>query len=96
MSDMALSMLVRGMACDDLPEGALPRWRDHEGRPVVPHGFRTSFKGWSLAKGYPDALSELALAHADKDKVRAAYAREDMLEQRRPMMEAWAAHCGLA
>ena len=93
LSDMALSMLVRGMACDGLAEHEAPRWRDIEGRPVVPHGFRATFKGWSLAAGYPDPLSELALAHADKDKVRAAYAREDMLEQRRPMMEAWAEHC---
>jgi integrase len=96
LTDMALSMLVRGMACDGLPDGAArPRWCDHEGRAVVPHGFRTSFKGWSLAAGWPDPLSELALAHADKDRVRAAYAREDMLAQRRPMMDAWAAHCGV-
>jgi integrase len=93
LSDMALSMLVRGMACDGLGEGEAPRWRDGENRPVVPHGFRASFKGWSLAAGYPDHLSESALAHADKDKVRAAYAREDMCEERRPMMDAWALHC---
>ena len=96
LSDMALSMLVRGMACDGLAEHEPPRWRDIEGRPVVPHGFRATFKGWSLAAGYPDPLSELALAHADKDKVRAAYAREDMLEQRRPMMDAWGEHCAKA
>jgi len=93
LSDMALSMLVRGMACDGLAEHEPPRWRDIEGRPVVPHGFRATFKGWSLAAGYPDPLSELALAHADKDKVRAAYAREDMCEQRRPMMDAWGEYC---
>jgi integrase len=96
LSDVGLSRLVRGMACDGLPEGARPRWADHEGQAAVPHGFRTSFKGWALAAGWPDPLSELALAHADRDKVRAAYAREDMLAQRRPMMDAWAAHCGLA
>lgn len=96
LSDMALSMLVRGMACDGLAEHEPPRWRDIEGRAVVPHGFRATFKGWSLAAGYPDPLSELALAHADKDKVRAAYAREDMAEQRRPMMDAWAEHCATA
>ena len=93
LSDMALSMLVRGMACDGLTEGEPPRWRDIEGHPVVPHGFRTSFKGWARAAGYPDEMSEMALAHADKDKVRAAYAREDMLDQRRAMMDAWAEHC---
>jgi hypothetical protein len=81
------------MACDGLADHEPPRWRDIEGRAVVPHGFRASFQGWSLAASYPDPLSELALAHTDKDKVRAAYAREDMLEQRVPMMDAWAEHC---
>ena len=95
LSDMALSMLVRGLANDGLAPDESPRWRDIEGRPVVPHGFRATFKGWSLAAGYPDPLSELALAHADKDKVRAAYAREDMCEQRRPMMVAWGEFCML-
>lgn len=55
------------------------------------HGFRTSFKEWSLAAGWPDHLSEAQLAHSEPNKARAAYAREDLLEERRPMMEAWAA-----
>ena len=60
------------------------------GRSETPHGLRSSFKEWSLSAGYPDYLSEKALAHVDKDKVRAAYARSDLLEERRPMMDAWA------
>jgi integrase len=90
---MALSQLMRGMSFDGLEDGALPRWRDGENRAAVPHGFRATFKSWTRATGYPDHLSEIALAHKDKDKVRAAYAREDLLEQRRPMMEAWAKVC---
>jgi integrase len=93
LSDMSLSMLVRGMATDGLAEGELPRWRDAEGRVAVPHGFRSSFKTWSLAEGWGDHLSEKALAHTDKDKVRAAYARDALVEERRPMMTAWAALC---
>jgi len=93
LSDMALSMLVRGMACDGLADGEPPRWRDAEGRAITVHGFRSAFKAWSLAAGWPDHLSEAALAHADRDKVRAAYARGDLLEERRPMMQAWADHC---
>jgi len=93
LSDMALSMLLRGMALDDLPEGAPPRWRDIEGIAIVPHGFRSTFKDWSLAHGWQDDLSEKALAHKDKNAVRAAYARDDLLDQRRPLMDAWAAHC---
>ncbi len=94
LSDRSLSEVVRGMNHGGDP----PRWCDHEGRPVVPHGFRATFKVWSMAHGYPDPLSELALAHADRDKVRGAYLRGDMLEPeaRRPMMEAWAAECATA
>jgi len=93
LSTMALPQLVRGMSLDNLAPGELPRWRDAENRPVVVHGFRTTFKSWSLSSGYPDHLSEKALAHVEKDKTRAAYAREQLLDERRPMMEAWAEHC---
>jgi len=94
LSDMAISEVVRRMN-DGGEEGEPWRWRDHEGRAVVPHGFRATFKAWTLALGYSDMLSEMALAHADKDKVRAAYLRPDMLEPeaRAPMMQAWAEHC---
>lgn len=90
VSDMALSMLCRGMSEDGLEPGQLPRWRDEFGRAVVPHGFRSTFKAWSLSASWPDHLSELALAHSDQNAVRAAYARADLLEERRPMMVAWA------
>jgi integrase len=44
LSDMALTMLVRGMALNRLDEGEPPRWRDAAGRAVVPHGFRSGFR----------------------------------------------------
>ena len=93
LSDMTLSMLVRGMATDGLLEGERPRWCDPEGHAVVPHGFRATFKSWTLSNGWPDHLSERALAHVDKDRVRAAYAREPLTEERRPMMDDWAKWC---
>lgn len=93
LSDMTISELVRGMSLDGLSEGELPRWRDQLGNPVVPHGFRSSFKAWTLANGWADHLSELALAHADANKVRAAYARDPLVEERRAMMQAWADAC---
>jgi integrase len=93
LSDMTLSELVKGMSFDGLAEGEPPRWRDEEGNPVVPHGFRASFKAWSLANAFPDYLGEKALAHTDKDRVRAAYARDALIEERRPMMDAWADAC---
>lgn len=62
------------------------------GRTETPHGFRSTFKEWSLSNGWSDHLSEAALAHQDPNEVRAAYARSDLLEERRPMMLSWAEH----
>lgn len=93
LSDMALTMLVRGMALDDLEEGELPRWRDLTGRAVVPHGFRSSFRDW-CGETRPEGreVAERALAHVVRG-VEAAYARSDLLERRRPMMQAWGEFC---
>jgi integrase len=96
LSDMALTMLVRGMALDGLEEGALPRWRDAAGRAVVPHGFRSSFRDW-CGETRPEGreVAERALAHVVRG-VEGAYARSDLLERRRPLMEAWGAFCAAA
>jgi integrase len=58
------------------------------------HGFRSSFKDWSaeVAKAR-DEVSEAALAHRVPDKVKAAYLRTKFLEERRQLMDDWAAHC---
>ena len=94
LSDMALSMLVRGMAADGLAEGEPPRWRDAEGRAVVPHGFRSTFRDWAgETRNDGHAVVEAALAHTIKNKAEAAYARSDLLEKRRVLMDAWAQHC---
>ena len=64
--------------------------------PAVPHGFRRSFKNWSMEASFIDDrwfLSELALAHDIGDETAKAYATTDLLEPRRPMMEAWAEFC---
>ncbi len=95
LSDMSLSMLVRGMAYDGLAQGAQPRWRDAEGRAVVPHGFRSSFRDWA-GETRPEGreVVEAALSHSIKDKVEASYARSDLLEKRRGLMDAWGKLCG--
>ena len=53
------------------------------------HGFRSSFKGWAREHDVDELLSEFALAHVFAATV-AAYARDDLLEKRRPVMQAWA------
>ena len=90
---MALSEVVRRMN-DGGEEGAAPRWRDAEGRAVVPHGFRSTFRDWAgETRAEGREVVEAALAHSIKDKAEAAYARSDLLEKRRPLMDAWAEHC---
>ena len=57
---------------------------------ITSHGFRSCFKDWcSELTDVPDELSEAALAHADKNKVRAAYARSQLIEKRRALMQRW-------
>lgn len=69
-------------------------WRDRRGgRPITLHGFRSTFRDWCAeAIAVPREVAEAALAHTVKDKVEAAYARADLLERRRQVMEQWAAH----
>jgi integrase len=62
-------------------------------RTATTHGLRSSFRDWAARNGYSAELAEKALAHAVKGKAAAAYQRDDLLEQRRPMMEAWALYC---
>ena len=63
------------------------------GIPAVPHGFRSSFRDWAQeCTNAPRAVMEAALAHANPDKVEAAYARSDLFERRRVLMGQWAAY----
>ena len=57
----------------------------------VPHGMRSSFRDWCGESGVPRELAEACLAHV-VGGAEGAYARSDLLEQRRPVMEAWAAY----
>ena len=50
------------------------------------HGFRSSFKDWARREGIDELLSEFALAHVEGSKTVAAYARDDLLEKRRPVI----------
>jgi integrase len=57
---------------------------------ITMHGFRSSFRTWARKQGrYGYDIMELALAH-EKDALTAAYERDDLLEERRPMMQSWA------
>ena len=76
LSDATLSKLLREL-----------------GIPAVPHGFRSSFRDWaSECTDASRAVMEEALAHVIKDKAEAAYARSDLFEHRRKLMDDWAVY----
>ncbi|MPV67680.1 tyrosine-type recombinase/integrase [Burkholderia sp. BE17] len=82
LCDMSITELLRHVkAKSDSPD-----------RVATAHGFRSSFRDWASEHGYARDLAERALAHTVNNQVEAAYHRTDLLEQRRPMMEAWAQH----
>lgn len=57
---------------------------------MVSHGFRSMASTLLNEQGWHPDLIELQLAHAERNKVRAAYNRAQRLEERRKMMQAWA------
>ena len=63
------------------------------GLAAVPHGFRSSFRDWAAEDtDHPREVVEAALAHVVPNKVEAAYARSDLFERRRRLMNDWAAY----
>lgn len=93
LSLMAMLETVRRMNGKKTGEPAV--WKDGlTGEPIVPHGFRSSFRDWAAeATPYAREVAEAALAHTVESKVEAAYARSDLLELRRSLMQDWADWC---
>ena len=76
LSDMTLMKVLRSVGLAD--------------RATV-HGFRSSFKNWTLEQtDTPWAVSEAALAHTLGNSTEQAYARSDLFERRRSLMQQWA------
>jgi integrase len=57
---------------------------------LVGHGFRALASTTLNEMGYPADVIERQLAHAERNKVRAAYNRAEYLPQRTAMMQTWA------
>ena len=78
VSDTMLRLLLRQLGYDGL----------------TVHGFRATFKTWAMERTrFDNFVVEAALAHISGDKVERAYARSDVLEKRRQLMNAWADFC---
>lgn len=79
LSDMTLTKLLRD---NGLAERA------------TVHGFRSAFRDWASENtNAPWAVMEHALAHQVGSSVERAYARSDLLDKRRQLMDSWAAYC---
>ena len=89
LSDMTLAAVIKR-----LNQGDGMRWVDANGAPVVPHGFRSTFRDWCADnRPEPSEVVEKALAHAIQNHTEAAYRRGNLFERRIILMDAWAAHC---
>ena len=60
--------------------------------PIKLHGFRSTFRDYAMVNRLEeDFVLEVCLAHAPAGgSVRAAYARDNLIERRRAVMQAWA------
>ncbi len=58
----------------------------------VPHGMRSSFRDWCGETGIAREVAEQALGHEIRNSVERAYARTDLLERRRQLMENWSTY----
>lgn len=68
---------------------ALFKRMDREG--FTTHGFRSCFRDWCSESAKADReVAEAALAHTTGNAVEQAYARSDLFDRRRSLMDAWA------
>ena len=74
LSNMAMLELLKGMVDD-----------------CTVHGFRSTFRDWAGDEtGFPSDVIEAALAHQTGSKTERAYRRQDALDKRRRLLDAWA------
>jgi len=76
LSNMSMVMLLRRMKVEG----------------VTVHGFRSTFRDWaSEVANAPREVAEMSLAHKVGSDVERAYARSDLLDRRRVLMDRWSA-----
>ena len=64
-----------------------------KGETGTAHGFRSAFRTWAGETNAAEReVAESALAHVVGDQVEQAYARGDLFERRRVLMDKWAAY----
>ena len=75
-----------------MSDSTLSKLLRERGVDAVPHGFRSTFRDWcSEAAQAPREVAEACLAHVVRG-VEGAYARSDLLDRRRKLMQRWSAY----
>lgn len=68
----------------------LNRLKSLTDKPVTLHGMRSTFSDWCARNEKNFVVSEKCLMHAVGNRVFQAYQRDDLLEQRRKLLQEWA------
>ncbi|AUR10504.1 putative phage integrase, catalytic core [Phaeobacter inhibens] len=90
LSDMTLSAAMKRLHKSELAASETGYVDQKSGRPAVPHGLRSTFRDWIAERThFPGDVAEMALAHKVSSEVEGAYRRQQMVEKRRPLMQAW-------
>lgn len=77
LSNMSMLMLLRRMKVEG----------------VTVHGFRSTFRDWAgEVANAPREVAEMSLAHKVGSDVERAYARSDLLDKRRALMDRWSGY----
>jgi integrase len=86
-SDMAVIKLLRRM-CRVRP------WVDPDtNHSVSTHGFRSTFRSWAQKTKQDRAAAEISMGHRHFGLVESRYTGDDLLDERRGLLTAWACHC---
>ena len=79
-----------------LSDSTISKLVRENGIAAVPHGFRSSFRDWCGERsGAPREVAEAALAHV-VGGAEGAYARSDLFERRRKLMQEWSDYLDLS
>lgn len=82
---------TKGGRISDVSVSKVPKQLGYD---VTAHGFRATFRTWAQEHtSYPEEVPELALAHVNSDRTRAAYARSELIDKRRDLMNDWEQFC---
>ncbi|RBO54120.1 site-specific integrase [Rhodovulum sp. BSW8] len=86
-------LLFPGRSGAPITSRAIEKALDSIGEAGRPHGFRASFRTWVQDTDACDYdVAETILGHTVGNRVERTYARSDLLERRRPVMDAWERH----